>query len=644
MIIDSDWISGLLRRGARRGGAPAGRAAAAGEERYRRLVDAMAEGVVECAADGTVLVWNPAAERIFGVRGRDLVGRRWLGSGWELMREDGSRLAAEELPLARTLRSGEPCTAVVVGVRRPGAGVRWLSVNSRSLGGAGDRSQGAVASFFDITERKQLEEQLDRLQREEQMTEAQLRLLESVAEQTREGIVIWSASSPRIVYVNPAVVLRTGYRRDELVGRSAELLLGTGANQGEVTRLRQCIAAGAPFRGEISFSTATGASGDLDLRVEPLRGPRADITHWVALGRDITAQKVAEAERERLRDGLSRSLLEWQQTFDSISMPVLLLDAGGAVSRLNAAARTLAGKSFSACLRQRLEELGSGEPWATAAHLAAAVQAAPLPAVVCEQHTWESRAWEIRVHPSPQGGVIVTLHDQTDLVRLQESLRRSATMSAMGMLVAGVAHEVRNPLFGLGALLDTFESQVEPRQPFPVEPFRRGLTRLQNLMQQLLDYGQPAPLQRSPHALGKTLQEAIDTCANLARERRVAVALAAPAGLPRVEIAESRMLQVFSNLLDNAIRCSPAGSSVTLTAAARGEWLECRVEDRGPGVAVEDLASIFEPFFTRRRGGTGLGLAIVQKIVVEHGGTVACLPRDGGGTCMCVRLPLPIAG
>jgi signal transduction histidine kinase len=257
-----------------------------------------------------------------------------------------------------------------------------------------------------------------------------------------------------------------------------------------------------------------------------------------------------------------------------------------------------------------------------------------------EQPAQQGRTWEVRVHLQPGGGgVIVTMHDLTDLVELQESLRRSTTMSAMGMLVAGVAHEVRNPLFGLTALIEAFETQPEPRQAFPVEPFKRGLTRLQNLMQQLLDYGQAAPLVQAPQPLLRTLQEAADSCRGLARERQVEVALAAAAGLPPVIMDESRILQVFLNLLDNAIRHSPAGSRVVLSAAAAGGWLECRVEDSGPGVAEADQAKVFEPFFTRRRGGTGLGLAIVQKIVVEHGGAVSCTGRPGGGTVMTVRLP-----
>jgi PAS domain S-box-containing protein len=475
--------------------------------------------------------------------------------------------------------------------------------------------------------------------------EEQLRLLESIAEQTREAIMVWSAATRRIVYVNPAVVSSTRHSRDELIGRAASTLLGAAVNLKELARLRRSIARGEPFLGEISYGVADGATGQVDLRVEPLRGAGGEITHWVALGRDLTVHKAAEKERERLRETISRSLAEWHQTFDSISLPVLLIEAGGAVGRLNEAARALAGVSFADCLQRRLEQLGRGEPWLTASRLAVAARAFGRLAPAAEQCASEGRSWEVRAQPLPTGGcVIVTMHDLTDLKRLQESVSRNATMSAMGLLVAGVAHEVRNPLFGLGALLDTFESQAEPRQAFPVEPFRRGLTRLQNLMQQLLDYGQPVPLVRSPQALARALREAVETCSSLARERQVEVVLAAPSDLPRVCIDESRIVQVFSNLLDNAIRHSPAGGRVRLSAAAGADWVECRVEDAGPGVAAADLAAIFEPFFTRRRGGTGLGLAIVQKIVVEHGGVVTCCVREGGGARMVVRLPLIGAG
>jgi len=97
------------------------------------------------------------------------------------------------------------------------------------------------------------------------------------------------------------------------------------------------------------------------------------------------------------------------------------------------------------------------------------------------------------------------------------------------------------------------------------------------------------------------------------------------------------------NLIENALQHSPAGGTVRLTAAlVRSEgriWVECVVEDSGPGIRAEDLPHVFEPFFTRRRGGTGLGLSIVERIVADHGGTLAAQNRPEGGARLTVRLP-----
>ncbi len=474
-----------------------------------------------------------------------------------------------------------------------------------------------------------------------------VQLLEAVAEQSGEGILVVAATAPYpIVYLNPGMEGLTGYAGQELLGRSPELLLAAAAgvetDRTELALLFCAIAAGEAFRGEVVYQHQDGSERHVDLRVEPLRDAAGAMSHWVALGRDITRQKVAEAEQVRLKKTVYRSALEWQQTFDSIAMPVLVLDVRGRVSRLNDAARALAGRTFSGCLNQPLRAFGEAEPWLSAARLAGGAAGRGTAARV--RCTQGGSTWEIVTHPLVgAGGLIVTLHDLTDLVQLEESLRRGATMSAMGFLVAGVAHEVRNPLFGLTALLDSYETQPEPAMPFPVADFRRGLTRLQNLMRQLLDYGQTTPPARSPQALLPTLREAAETCLPLARERRAEIVLAAAEDLPLVDMDSNRMLQVFQNLLDNALRYSPADGRVRLAAEVAQGWVECRVEDDGPGIAATDRRSIFDPFFTRRRGGTGLGLAIVQRIVVDHGGTVGCRERSGAGTCMVVRLP-PAAG
>ena len=122
----------------------------------------------------------------------------------------------------------------------------------------------------------------------------------------------------------------------------------------------------------------------------------------------------------------------------------------------------------------------------------------------------------------------------------------------------------------------------------------------------------------------------------------MAATAAAGDELPAVPRDPGRLAQVFQNLVQNAVQHSKEGQTVWVEARSDGEsWVECLIRDGGPGFKPEDLSRIFEPFLTRRRGGTGLGLSIVQRIVEQHGGTLAAANHPQGGALLTVRLPRP---
>jgi signal transduction histidine kinase len=231
------------------------------------------------------------------------------------------------------------------------------------------------------------------------------------------------------------------------------------------------------------------------------------------------------------------------------------------------------------------------------------------------------------------------------MVDLQESLRRSETLSAMGTLVAGVAHEVRNPLFSISANLDAFESRYgkEGEHAGIITLLRSETSRLVSLMNDLLDYGRPGREKPAPQHLEDVATQAVSACASLASHHRVRVLNRISPGLGPVVMDRKRIAQVLQNLLANAVQHSPEGGTVTIEAQEVGArdqaWLECSVSDSGPGFPPEDLPRIFEPFFTRRRGGTGLGLSIVQRIMEMHGGTIVAANRPQGGAIVSLRLP-----
>jgi signal transduction histidine kinase len=239
---------------------------------------------------------------------------------------------------------------------------------------------------------------------------------------------------------------------------------------------------------------------------------------------------------------------------------------------------------------------------------------------------------------------LVIATDVTARRRAEESLRRNETMAALGSLVAGVAHEVRNPLFGISSTLDAFEARVGRGGEYQryLATLRGEVDRLGVLMNDLLEYARPSALDLAPTAFDEIVSLALRSCEPLARRFRINIDNRVPAGLPPVSVDRRRMVQVLHNVLDNAIRHSPPGGTVFVEAAlvegSDGLFLRCAVRDAGHGFEEADLPRLFEPFFTKRAAGTGLGLSIVQRIVEQHGGHVGARNHPDGGAVVGIAV------
>jgi len=211
----------------------------------------------------------------------------------------------------------------------------------------------------------------------------------------------------------------------------------------------------------------------------------------------------------------------------------------------------------------------------------------------------------------------------------------------MGALVAGVAHEVRNPLFAISASLDAFDTELGDREGYREYSalLRTEVGRLSDLMKELLEYGRPSAPELALHPLRETIEGGIQACERQAAAARVSLRTEIGIDDEPMPIDAPRLIQVVQNVVQNAIDHSPEGGSVRVSARELDGAVEVRVEDEGPGFG-DNLDKVFDPFFTRRRTGTGLGLSIVKRIVHEHGGEVAASDRAGGrGGAMTIRLP-----
>lgn len=320
----------------------------------------------------------------------------------------------------------------------------------------------------------------------------------------------------------------------------------------------------------------------------------------------------------------------------------------GATVDVNQRACELFGRTREELFALGIGDLSSGENGYNAETAAAMIRD---PAQSGTLHEWHVRHrdgrafWiEVNLQHTEIGGeryAIMVARDITLRRKMEETLRMSERMSAIGGLVAGVAHEVRNPLFGISATLDAFEAEFGKSEETAeyMATLHRDVARLTRLMEDLLQYGTARPLTRSVQALEPVIAEALRVCAAEARERSVRIETRIAQPLPAVAIDADRILQVLKNVIENAINFSPDGEAVKVDARRENGSVVVAVSDNGSGFLEQDVPHLFEPFFTRRRGGSGLGLAIVQKIVTEHGGEVIARNGKGGGARIDVRLP-----
>lgn len=456
----------------------------------------------------------------------------------------------------------------------------------------------------------------------------------------------------RLVRWNRKMETATGYAPEELRGKPAFELFPEGEKPTFARAIMDAFASGyAEF--ETRLLSRDGNTIPYQWTAVPLEDAHRKVVGLAGAGRDISEWKRNEEARAHLEELIRNRAREWQLTFDAIDSPIVLADADGKIARVNRATRDLLGEiSYRDVVGKNLAAFADRQPWGAFHQLA--LGESEIGSALSAYDAFSGKTWDVSrsyaalgdaVAGDPEHSILIA-RDVTRMLQLQETARKNEVMSAVGQLIVGVAHEVRNPIFGISATLDAFEASFPTNDESGqfMEILRGEIGRLSRLMQELLDYGRPSRTELRDGSLAEVAAVAARACERTAESARVRVALDVPPGLPPIPMDQPKLVQVFQNLLDNAIQFSAPDSEVVL----RGEVVErsgkphlaVSVLDRGRGFHDVDLARIFEPFFTRRRGGTGLGLSIVQRIVDEHGGTLEAANREEGGARMSVFLPL----
>ena len=186
--------------------------------------------------------------------------------------------------------------------------------------------------------------------------------------------------------------------------------------------------------------------------------------------------------------------------------------------------------------------------------------------------------------------------------------------------------------------MESLDHHITARNRY-LKPLREEVTRLNELMEELLDYGRPQSLQFGDVSFLEVARAAVSQ-ARASTTRNVEVRLECHDALPAVQADRRRLQQVLRIVIDNAIQHSPQGGEVQVRLGADGRDVVCEVLDNGPGFSDEDLSMVFTPFYSKRHGGTGLGLAIAEKLVIAHGGEITPGNRAEGGAGVTIRIPV----
>ncbi len=217
-------------------------------------------------------------------------------------------------------------------------------------------------------------------------------------------------------------------------------------------------------------------------------------------------------------------------------------------------------------------------------------------------------------------------------------------MASLGQLVAGVAHEIRNPLSSLKGYATFFKEVFDPEtENYTIaDVMTKEVDRLNRVVSELVELAKPVAVSGNPVDLSDLIRESVQLVAYEPDAGKVEIKTELDDGLPRVHADADRLKQVLLNLYLNALQAMEGTGTldIALQKGSDEDTVVIRISDTGCGVKDEMLTDIFEPYFTTKLSGTGLGLAIVQNIIKAHNGTVQAESRPGKGTTFTITLPI----
>jgi PAS domain S-box-containing protein len=610
------------------------------EERYRAVVNSANEGILVYDRELRVTSGNLAAERIVGLPLAQLIGKNGFTSQLACVREDGTPLSPEDRPTRITIRSGQPLTDHVIGIRRADQSITWLAVNTAFLRRPGELEYyGVVSTLSDISARRSAEEDMRRFR--------------MAMDSSTDILVLVDRASMRYVDVNAAACRLLGYSREELLALGPQDIMPMSRAQLEASYDALIADPSAP---ESSIRSHYRCKDGALLPFESSRQVLRSGKDWiiVAISRDIRERMASEAA---LRESEER----FRQTFELAASGIAHVDLQGRLLRVNGSLCRILGYAAPELIGRSVKEISHAEDRDLTDSQRLRVRRGETDAARFEKRylrkdgsvVWVDLAVALARDAAGAPAYEIAIFDditqrkqaEAALHAAHEELKRSNSELAQFAYVA--SHDLQEPLRMVSSYTqllarrygDRFDADAQEFMGYVVD----GAARMKQLIEDLLAYSRVGTRAREmqPVALEAPLRRAIGNLRAAIQEAGASVTFDA---LPTVRGDEMQLAQLFQNLIGNALKFRSASvPRIHVSSLEReNEWVVA-VTDNGIGIEPAYFERIFMVFQRlHNKGeypGTGIGLAICKKVVERHGGRIWVESRPGEGSAFHFALP-----
>ena len=477
---------------------------------------------------------------------------------------------------------------------------------------------------------------------------AQLQLHTAALQAAANGIILTEPDGT-ISWVNPAFTALTGYGPEEVIGKNPRLLQSGKQDPSFYADLWQTISSGNVWAGELINRRKDGTLYHEEMTITPVRDTGGAIRNYIAIKQDIT-------ERKQAHESLTETLDMLRAVIHASPVAIAILETDGRVRMWNPAAERIFGWRENEVLGRPLPTIPPGKEEEHRAFRARVLADNAFTGIEVVRMRKDGAPVNISLSTAPlrnaQGriwGIMGLMNDITERKMVEMQAKRTERLAALGQLLGGIAHELKNPLFVVTGRLQLMKEKLAGREydalADDIQRVEEAARRMTTTTQRFLSLARPTEPHWSQCSIQSVLDSLLEFLGNELMKNRIQVVTSFAPDLPETWTESQQLQEVFLNLLLNAVQAMAAAQrkgTLTVATALEEGWIVVRIQDDGPGIAPEHMAKLFEPFFTTKQPGvgTGLGLWTVRTTLATLNGTIDCESEPGRGAIFAVRIPI----